>query len=54
MVKQILTMKRSVVLLFMMMICCLSIQAQKINVKGHVVDGSGEELIPQFGIIISA
>ena len=29
----------------MMMICCLSIQAQKINVKGHVVDGSGEELI---------
>ncbi len=38
-------MKRSVVLLFMMMICCLSIQAQKINVKGHVVDGSGEELI---------
>jgi TonB-linked SusC/RagA family outer membrane protein len=45
MVKQILTMKRSVVLLFMMMICCLSIQAQKINVKGHVVDGSGEELI---------
>ena len=38
-------MKRSVALLFMMMICCLSIQAQKINVKGHVVDGSGEELI---------
>ena len=38
-------MKRSVALLFMMMICSLSIQAQKINVKGHVVDGSGEELI---------
>ena len=39
------TMKRSAALLFMGLTCSLTIQAQKITVKGHVVDGSGEDLI---------
>lgn len=45
MVEKMQAMKRSVALLFVGLTCGLSAQAQNITVKGHVVDGSGEELI---------
>lgn len=45
MVKTMQAMKRSVALLCIGMTCGLTVQAQNITVKGHVVDGSGTELI---------
>ena len=46
MVKQVLTMKRSLSLIAMLMLFTLGAFAQKgITVKGTIVDGSGESLI---------
>lgn len=45
MVEQVLTFKKTATMAFMLAVSSLSVQAQKIVVKGNVVDGSGESLI---------
>ena len=45
MVNQVLTFKRTAMSLALMSICSLSVQAQKILIKGSVADGTGEPLI---------
>lgn len=45
MVNQVLTFKRTAMSLALMSICSLSVQAQKIVIKGSVADGTGEPLI---------
>ena len=45
MIEQVLTMKRTAALCLMGAFCSLNVQAQKIHVKGNLVDGTGEPLI---------
>ena len=45
MIEQVLTMKRTAALCLMGAFCSLNVQAQKIHVKGNLVDGTGESLI---------
>ena len=45
MIEQVLTMKRTAALCLMGAFCSLNAQAQKIQVKGNLVDGTGEPLI---------
>lgn len=45
MIEQVLTMKRTAALCLVGAFCCLNAQAQKIQVKGNLVDGTGEPLI---------
>ncbi len=45
MIEQVLTMKRTAALCLMGAFCGLNAQAQKIHVKGNLVDGAGEPLI---------
>ena len=45
MIEQVLTMKRTAALCLVGAFCSLNAQAQKIQVKGNLVDGTGEPLI---------
>lgn len=45
MIEQVLTMKRTAALCLVGAFCSLNVQAQKIHVKGNLVDGTGEPLI---------
>lgn len=45
MIEQVLTMKRTAALCLVGAFCGLNVQAQKIQVKGNLVDGTGEPLI---------
>lgn len=45
MIEQVLTMKRTAALCLVGAFCSLNAQAQKILVKGNLVDGTGEPLI---------
>ncbi len=45
MIEQVLTMKRTAALCLMGAFCGLNVQAQKIHIKGNLVDGTGEPLI---------
>lgn len=45
MIEQVFTFKRTAALCLMGAFCSLNAQAQKITVKGSVVDGTGEPLI---------
>ncbi len=45
MIEQVLTMKRTAALCLVGAFCGLNVQAQKIHVKGNLVDGTGEPLI---------
>lgn len=45
MIEQVLTMKRTAALCLVGAFCSLNAQAQNIQVKGNLVDGTGEPLI---------